>query len=228
MSLMRVVAAMVLGLGVSACASVDTASRNAPFDVASTEIAAPAPSYQMAGFEVTVPRSLRVSEANTYYPGGDIVWRGDAYGDRYEQVKAMFEEGVRLGGGPLVGARPVHVQIEVSRFHALTEKTRYSVGGVHAIEFTMTIVDAQSGAVLRGPKPIKASLTGYGGQKALAAEARGLTQKYRITHHLAYVVREELTKAQGFVGPSRGASKTVQPLAPIGTEASALTTAELN
>ncbi|MBO9402020.1 DUF6778 family protein [Shimia sp. R9_3] len=218
MSMKRVFAAMVLGLGVSACASVDTASRNAPFDVPPTEIAAPAPSYQMASFEVSVPRRLRVSEANMYYPGGDIVWRGDGYGDRYKQVQAIFEEGLRIGGGPLEGARSVSVQIEVTRFHALTEKTRYTVGGVHSIEFVMTIVDAQTGTVLRGPKPIKASLVGYGGQKAVAAEARGLTQKYRITQHLAYVLREELTKAEGFVPPSRGATKTITPLSPVGGE----------
>ncbi len=218
MSMIKVIAAMVLGLSVSACASVDTASRNAPFDAPVSDIAAPAPSYALEGFTVSVPQTLKVSEANLYYPNGDIVWRGEARGNRYQQVQAIFEEGVRLGAGPLNGAMPVQVEIEVTRFHALTEKTRYSVGGVHSIEFIMTIVDPETGTVLRGPKPIQAHLLGYGGQKAIEAENRGLTQKYRITQHLAHVVRKELTTAEGFVPPKRGATQRIVPLEPIGTQ----------
>ncbi|MFY0618813.1 DUF6778 family protein [Shimia sp.] len=221
MSYVRVIAAMVLGLGVSACASVDTPTRNAPYNALPAAISAPAPSYEMVGFEVSVPRTLRASEANMFYPGGDIVWRGEGYGDRHQQVKAILEESVRLGAGPLNGTTPVEVKIEVQRFHALTEKTRYTVGGIHSLAFTMTITDPQSGVVLRGPKPIHANLVGYGGQKAVAAEARGLTQKYRITQHLARVIREELTKAEGFVGPARGATQTVRPLEPIGKQLAA-------
>ncbi|MBO9477531.1 hypothetical protein J7382_08305 [Shimia sp. R11_0] len=221
MTLVRVIAAMVLGLGVSACASVETASRNLPYEAAPSGLVAPAPSYQLAGFDVSVPKTLVVSESNMYYPGGDIVWRGEAYGDRHEQVQAIFEESLRLGAGPLDGIKPVKVEIEVTRFHALTEKTRYTVGGVHSISFTMTIIDPDTGVVLRGPKPIKASLVGYGGQKAVVAESRGLTQKYRITQHLARVVREELTKAEGFVAPERGVTQSIRPLEPIGTQLTA-------
>ncbi len=83
--------ALGLGLGLSACASVDTATRNAPMDHTATEMAAPAPSFSLAGFDVNVPLTLKVSEANSYYPGGDIVWRGDVYGNRYEQVGALLK-----------------------------------------------------------------------------------------------------------------------------------------
>ncbi len=222
MALGKIFAALVLALGASACASVDTASRNAPFDTVPTDMAAPAPSYSLESFDVLVPTTLKVSEANLYYPNGDIVWRGDAPGNRYEQVKAIFDESVRLGAYPLDGAMPVRVEIEVTRFHGLTEKTRYTVGGIHSIEFVMTIIEPESGTVLRGPKPIKASLVGYGGQMAIEAESRGLTQKYRITQHLARVVRDELTKAEGFVAPERGATKRVQPLEPIGKQLAAV------
>ena len=220
MSMGKIVAALVLAFGASACATVDTASRNAPYDV-SAEMAAPAPSYKLASFDVSVPEALVVSEANLFYPSGDIVWRGEARGNRYEQVKAIFDESIRLGAYPLDGSLPVRVEIEVTRFHALTEKTRYSVGGVHSIEFIMTIIEPESGTVLRGPKPIKASLVGYGGQMAIDAESRGLTQKYRITHHLARVVRDELTKAEGFVAPKRGVTQRIQPLEPIGAQVAA-------
>ncbi len=110
---------------------------------------------------------------------------------------------------------PVVVEIEVQRFHALTEKTRYSVGGIHSIEFTMTIRDPQTGAVIRGPREIKADLVGYGGSKALQAEARGLTQKYRITQHLAKVVRDEMSLATGWVAPDKGVTARVEPLTTV-------------
>ena len=206
---------MALGLGLSACASVDTATRNIPLEQIPTEMAAPAPSFQLVGYDVSVPTTLKVSESNSYYPGGDIVWRGDAFGDRYEQVGAIFENAVEIGARPLEGALPVVVEIEVKRFHALTEKTRYSVGGIHSIEFVMTIRDPLTGAVVRGPREIKADLVGYGGSKALQAEARGLTQKYRITQHLAKVVRDEMSLATGWVQPQGGVTARVQPLSPV-------------
>ena len=215
MKRVRLIAAMALGLGVAACGTVDTATRNAPYETTPSQFAAPAPSFQLAGMHVNVPTTLKVSEANLYYPGGDIVWRGDAYGDRYQQVQAIFEEAIQIGGGPLQGEMPVVVEIEVKRFHALTEKTRYSVGGIHSLEFVMTIRDPQSGAVLRGPKFIKADLVGYGGSKALQAEARGLTQKYRITQHLARVVRDEMSLAEGFLAPPKGVTARITPLTPV-------------
>ena len=206
---------MVLGLGLSACGSVDTATRNAPLEKTQTDLAAPAPSFALAGYTVNVPETLTVSEANGYRPKADIVWRGDAYGDRYQQVGAIFDEAVELGAANLDGAQDVVVDIELTRFHALTEKTRYSVGGIHAIEFVMTIRDAKTGAVVRGPREIKADLKGYGGSKAIQAEAQGLTQKYRITNHLARVIQEEMTLATGWVAPKGGTTAQVVPMTPV-------------
>ncbi|PSL20502.1 DUF6778 family protein [Shimia abyssi] len=211
----RMIAALTLGLGISACASVDTATRNAPFESTPSEIAAPAPSFHLAEMNVSVPTTLKVSEANRFLPNADIVWRGEAYGNRYDQVKSIFEDSVALGGGTLDGVLPVNVEIVVTKFHALTEKTRYSVGGVHGIEFVMTTRDPLTGAVLRGPKHIVADLVGYGGSKALQAEARGLTQKYRITQHLARVVRDEMSLPEGFLPPPNGVTARVVPLSPV-------------
>ncbi len=168
---------MVLGFGLAACGSVETATRNAPLEQIPAEMVAPAPSFTLAGLSVDVPNTLKVSEKNSYYPGGDIVWRGDTYGNRYQQVGEIFEQAITLGTSELQGAVDVVVEIELRRFHALTEKARYSVGGIHSIEFVMTIRDPHTGAVLRGPREIKADLVAYGGSKALQAEARGLTQK---------------------------------------------------
>ncbi|MEQ9693509.1 DUF6778 family protein [Shimia sp. SDUM112013] len=204
-----------LGLSVAACGTVDTATRNAPLENIPTEMAVPAPSFKLVAMDVNVPTTLKVSEANSYYPLGDIVWRGDAYGNRYDQVGAIFESAIQLGSADLDGAMPVAVEIEVKRFHSLTEKTRYSVGGVHSIEFVMTIRDPKTGAVIRGPREIKADLEGYGGSKALQAEARGLTQKYRITQHLARVIHDEMSLPHGWMAPKGGVTARITPLSPV-------------
>ncbi len=187
---MRLVMMMIAGLAVSACASVDTASRNAPLET--PQMSAAIPSLNVQSYSVKVPRGLRVSEANMYYPLGDIVWREDPIGDRHAQVAALFETGMKAGIEGIEGALPVLVDIEVTRFHALTEKTRYTVGGVHSIKFNMTVRDPATDAVILPTREISADLKGYGGARALAAERQGRTQKVRITHHLANVIRQEL------------------------------------
>lgn len=166
--------------GVAACASFN--------DPVSEGVPAPATrNYDVVGLEVAVPRTLVVSEANSYYPGADIVWRGDPPGDRYKQVEAIFDSGMQRGFSTLGGSRDVVVEIEVQRFHSLTEKARYTVGGVHSITFLVTVRDARTGEVIEGPRRVKADLKAYGGQTALDAERRGETQKVRITEHLADV-----------------------------------------
>ena len=87
---------------------------------------------------------------------------------------------------------PVVVDVEVLRFHSLTEKTRYTIGGLHSIEFNMTLRDPKTNAVLVPTRKIKADLKGFGGSQAIAAEARGDTQKVRITRHLAGLLQHEL------------------------------------
>lgn len=215
MNYFRTITLLMMGLGVSACATVDIPTRNAPLENLPTEMAAAAPSFQLQSFEIKVPTTLKVSEANSYLPRADIVWRGDALGNRYEQVGAVFTSAVELGVGGLDGALPVTVEIEVKKFHALTEKTRYTIGGTHSLTFVMTIRDPVTGAIIRGPREIMADLEAYGGSKALQAEARGLTQKYRITQHLARVIRDEMTMADGFIAPPGGITKRVTPMSPV-------------
>jgi len=197
MYLVRLTAALVLGLGLSACASVETATRNAPLDAPALKPAAVP--VDVREVRVTVPRSLRVSEANRYLPGGDIVWREDPPGDRHAQVAAILDEGLTRGvAGLPQGAVPVVLDVELSKFHALSEKARYTIGGVHAIQFTYTLRDPETGAALFEPKFIKADFKAFGGQKAIMAERQGVTQKVRITDHLARVIRAELGPEHGY------------------------------
>lgn len=167
-------------------------------DPAADPEALAAPSMRVTAIGVNVPLSLQVSEQNSYYPGADIVWRGEPIGDRHAQVKAIFEEAAKRGVAAAEGVEPAVVDIQVSRFHALTEKARYTVGGVHAITFSWQARDAATGDVIFGPKLVRADLEAFGGDEAIAADARGETQKVRITAHLAEVMRQELAVPGGY------------------------------
>ena len=202
----KLIIIMVLGVILSGCATVDTASRNSPFEhtadaqVSLAPAAGAAPSVRVEEIKVSVPSTLIVSELNSYYPPGDIVWRGDPHGDRYEQVKAIFEDGLARGTADLKGDVPVILDVEVERFHSVTEKTRYSIGGVHSIRFKLAIRDANTGELLREPSVVKADLNAYGGQRAIEAEQQGQTQKVRVTDHLSNVIATEL-RAPGTYKP---------------------------
>ncbi len=180
----RLLAALAIAAGLSACGA-------APRD-SGTDAEMPA-ALNVAETRVDVPPGLKVSEKNRYYPSGDIVWRGDPPGDRHAQVAAIFRDAAARGTAGMTGGTPVIVEIEVERFHSLTEKARYSVGGVHDINFVLTLRDPETGQVLNGPRRVQADLKAYGGQAAIAADQRGETQKVRITDHLAEVIRAELT-----------------------------------
>lgn len=193
MAYFRTIIAICAGLSLSACASIDTATRNAPLDAAGLEAGAVAqPEVSVATYNIKVSRGLRVSEANSYYPMGDIVWRGDPIGDRHAQVAGIFDTAMTVAAERAEGTMPAQVDIEVLRFHALTEKTRYTIGGVHSIKFKMTLRDPETGATLVEPRIVTADLKAYGGSRALAAEQQGLTQKVRITRHLENVIQQEL------------------------------------
>lgn len=215
MTRLKLVLLLVMGGLVSACTNTNVATRNGPFEAptlptvvpAEADVAteaAPLTDVRVEGVTVRVPRSLTVSEANRYLPKSDIVWREDPIGDRHAQVAAIFGTAMNQGTEKLDGTVPVALDVKVLRFHALTEKARYTVGGVHNINFELTLRDAESGDVLAAPRVVRADLDAFGGQQALRAEARGLTQKVRITNHLAEVIRQELTRAEGFENPQLG------------------------
>lgn len=186
----RLVAMIVLGMAMSGCSTIDTVSRSVPFESPATTATAPAMSVD--AFQVRVPRSLQVSEANRYYPSGDIVWRGEPLGDRHAQVQKIFEEGLAMGTQGADGAVPVVLDIEVKRFHALSEKTRYSVGGRHEIEFVVNFLNPETMRPMAEPRQIDATFKAFGGARAVQAERNGMTQKVRITRHLAGVFQKEL------------------------------------
>jgi hypothetical protein len=201
---MRAVHPMLMigaALALSACAggqSVTRGNEAAPVGFSVVETATPgaqvlAPRYNVQEVRVEVPPGLRVSEANRFYPIADIVWRGEPAGDRYEQVRAIFLDAFGFGTSGMTVGQGVIVEATVQRFHALTEKTRYTVGGVHAIHFDLTVRDAATGAVLKGPRLVRVDVPAWGGRRALEEERAGRTQRVVIVEGLAQAIRRELS-----------------------------------
>ncbi len=194
MQLIRLVLLLIVPLGLAACASVETASRNAlTYEAAAGETRAPVTQpYKVVDIRVLVPDTLEVSEANSFFPFADIVWREDPRGDRRAQVAAILRDAARRGTRALDSGRAVILELEVTRFHALTQKTRFTIGGTHDIRFFLRVLDAETGAMLAPQRLVALKFTAYGGARALAAMARGETQKVRITAHVARRIARDL------------------------------------
>lgn len=198
----RLMLAMTAALGLSACASVETATRNAPVQApaiaaapvveAGATLSVKTEPYNITQINVRVPRQLSVSEANTFKPRADIVWREDPLGDRYVQIETLLSQGLAPLTQDQIEGRRVVVDVQITKFHALTQKTRYTVGGTHDIHFFLSVLDAQTGEMLGQPRLIETELEAYGGAKALEAMSRGETQKLRIQRHVLEVLRREL------------------------------------
>lgn len=199
---LRLIAALILATGLGACATPDTVSRNAPFDAQA--IAAPQQQiirdYAVTSIEVIVPRALRASEANGYYPNADIVWRGDPLGDRHAQIEEIFRTATQQAAADLTGSREVVAVIEVVRFHGVTERTRYSVGGVYNMVFNLSVLDAETGQVIEPPRRLVANLPAPGGQAAIQLEQSGQTEKVRVLDYLTFFLRQELSTPAAPVG----------------------------
>jgi hypothetical protein len=149
------------------------------------------PSYDVKAVHVSVPRSLIVSEADSYKPFADIVWHGDPEGDRYTQVKTIVDAAMARATQDMSQGRPVVLDVSVTKFHALTHKTRATIGGKHNLFYILTMRDAATGEVLHNAK-VNATVPGAGGATARAEEAMGRTQKVVITEALIASLQKEL------------------------------------
>lgn len=195
MKLFKMITIVALGLGVAGCASIDTVSRNIPLETSTFDIEAQvAPrSYAIEAMTFSTIDELSVSEANSYYPQADVVWRGDPIGDRVAQVEAMFQTAATRNKERLEGDTPVVVDIQLVRFQGVTERTRFSIGGVYNIVFNMRVRNAETGEVIEDSRRILADLSAPGGIAALMQEQRGQTEKVRVTDFLTQVFSDELT-----------------------------------
>ncbi len=182
--LTKIGAFLALALVVAGCAGTYRTHYDSQIDPAVSR------SWRVSNVAVVVPETLSVSEEATLVPNADIVWREDPEGDRRAQVATIMREAVQRGASGLRGRRAVVLQIQVTRFHALTfeAEKRLSNSGVHNIDFFATVRDARSGAVLAGPEFIEAATPAFSGQQAVDARARGLTQKRVISDHVAATI----------------------------------------
>ncbi len=190
----RLIVLTALTLAVAGCSNVATVSRNAALNVPElSAMPSQQRSYAVQDVRAIVSPALRVSEANSYYPITDIVWRGDPIGDRHTQIASLFETAAGRGAETLRGEVPVVVDVELVRFHGVTERTRFSVGGVYNIMFNLTVRDAVSGTVIEPTRLVEADLPAPGGQAAVRLDQSGQTEKVRITDFLTMVLQRELT-----------------------------------
>lgn len=150
---------------------------------------APSEGWRVSAVEVTVPRTLSVSEAEVFVPKADIVWREDPAGDRYTQVAAIMKEAITQGAAGLKGTRPVQLDVTVTRFHAMTfvAETR-APAGVHDVEFDIVARDARTGEVLAGPEHVEASFPAMTGPAMARARLEGESQRSQIVEHVARTI----------------------------------------
>lgn len=199
----RIIPAILLGsaLAVSGCVSTANVSRDRAFDTTPPAVEnIVVQDWGVVAVNVEVPRTLTVSEANTIKPRADIVWREDPIGDRHTQVDDLMTQALTPAFEPVTGAIPVIVNIEMTRFHAQTQRVRYSsLPSEQEIEFNMTIVHAETGVILSGPEHWDLTFPALGGDDAIQADATGLTQRLRITRRLNDWVQAEFI---GTVAPS--------------------------
>jgi len=195
MTLIKKSLLVILGSVVAACDMTETATRSAPLATAPLEIAETVEtrSYDLRDFSFEAPEDIEVSEANTFYPNADVVWRGDPLGDRVEQVSAMFDTALSRNKAVLNGGTPVNVEIELVRFHGVTERTRFSVGGNYDMHFFMTVRDAVTGEVLEDRRFLQFDLAAPGGTSALMLDQQGQTEKVRVVDFLTHKLGESLT-----------------------------------
>ncbi len=203
MKLIRFLALAFLALSVTACGSIETATRNLPLDVpplASDEQVLTR-NYSVQGMTFAASDELQVSERNSYYPFVDIVWRGDPIGDRRQQIGAIFQTAADRVALTNDGAIPVVLDIELVRFHGVTERTRFSVGGNYHIVFMMAVRHAETGVLIEPGRKIVGNLSAPGGSAAILADQRGQTEKVRVTDYITQMLKDETAGEYIGLGP---------------------------
>ncbi|MGQ0611355.1 MAG: DUF6778 family protein [Paracoccaceae bacterium] len=191
----RLVFAVVILAGLAGCGGSNLLDMVPAFDSTShddglTPEQAAAIDKAVTGFEIVVPDTLKVSEADSLFPRADIVWRGDLPGDRHDQIAAIYADAATAVVGPSIEERSgLIMTIEVTRFHGLTERARFSfVGGNYSLRFDITLRDAATGAIVAGPRGVKADTKASGGIRALYEEMNGRTEKVVVTERLVHVL----------------------------------------
>lgn len=148
--------------------------------------------YDLQGLRFAARPGLSISEREVLYPVADIVWRGDPLGPRIEQIETMFETAVERNQHVITGRRPIVLEVTLLRFHGVTKRARYHIGGVYNINFQMTVRDAHSNAVIEPPRVVIGEFETPGGELAVRLEETGQTEKVRVTDFLTRLIYAQL------------------------------------
>ena len=149
-------------------------------------------SYSLRSLQFGVLSDLVVSEDESYYPIADIVWRGDPRGARIPQIASMFQTAFDRNKPDMRGDTPIDLEITLVRFHAVTDLTRLTVGGVYNIIFDMTVRDARDGSIIEPTRRVEGNLDAPGGRRGQLLIEQGLTQRVRVTDFLTVFLRQQL------------------------------------
>ena len=194
MRLLKTVLATALVFFVAGCVNDNGVTRNATLEAPLPSVGEQAlPSYTVRNVQIIVPETLSVSEANSIKPVADIVWRGDIGGTRHEQLRVLFEEAARDGAERLRGQVPVVAEMTLTRFHGLTQRTRYSYQGDYDINFVLVVRNANTGDVIEGPRNVRLVLDSPHPDDVLAMDARGYSERMFVKDYLVGALAQVLT-----------------------------------
>lgn len=139
------------------------------------------------------PEIARTATGEEY--GSNFVWNGYSGGNRKKQVIGMFRSAVdEIGREAMTGTQPVKVNVQVNYFHALTDGSRIWCCGAHRIFADLSVVDANTGAVLADGKNVALGRIALGGIPGLVAVAAGRDQAVRIREGIATGIRRWLAE----------------------------------
>lgn len=148
--------------------------------------------WNVVSVEANASSNLTTTTENGQMPNVDIIWREDGPGNVHAQVEVILEEAMAQAVSrmqtSIKGGRNVILIADVIQFHSLTERARSNIGGIHNVDFNLTVVDAATGEVLAGPAYIEADVTAFGGDEAAEAVARGETMRVRIIQRVSDVI----------------------------------------
>lgn len=179
----------VAALGLTACVSTNTAFPEPLRDDTTYN-------WRVVDVQATVPRTLTTTDRNGQMPNVDLIWSEEGVGDTHAQIEAIMEDTLAQAAthfqSSIKGNRAVILRTEQTQFHSLTPRARSNIGGIHNVDFILTVVDANTGEILAGPAAIESDVKAYGGAAANASIARGETMRSRIVDRVSVVIASYL------------------------------------
>lgn len=180
---------VAVALGLSACVNTNTSFPEPLRDDMTYN-------WRVVDVQASVPRTLTTTDRNGQMPNVDLIWTEEGQGDTYAQIEAIMEDTLAQAAthfqSSIKGNRPVILRTEQTQFHSLTQKARSNFGGIHNVDFILTVVDANTGEILAGPAAIEADVKAFGGSNANDSIERGETMRSRIIDRVSLVVASYL------------------------------------